>query len=192
MHKGYDIDCVYCFYIQFNKEVSLQNTQVCFQISCPSFEVLNLLFVCHQCDTNIIKRAGRQKYIHKDTQKVPYHLVVNDFLKWGCSFSKWNTSGMPHSSKVAPLVAPCKEFQREKTSRLPDGELTTAFHCLRGNFQIPMLTYLVVFSFHLHACGLCVCVYLHIYSSCLHVPVPGDPIFLHYCRGKHAARVLAL
>lgn len=75
---------------------------------------------------------------------------------------KWNSSGMPHSSKAAPFVASCKEFRREKTSRLPDGELPTAFHCLRGNFQKPMLSYLAMFPFHVHSCGCYVCLFAHI------------------------------
>lgn len=58
VHMAYGVDCVCHFYISFNKEVSLQNSQVCFKISCLAFEILHLLFVCHLCDTNITVRAG--------------------------------------------------------------------------------------------------------------------------------------
>lgn len=94
---------------------------------------------------------------------------------------------MPYSSKAALLVASCKEFQREKTSRLPDVELPTAFHCLRGNFQNPILNP----SIFIPVSVVCVC--LHTYSLCLHVPISVDHYcLLHYCRGKHAAKVLTL
>lgn len=67
-NMGYGIDCVSCSYVSFNKEVSLQNTQVCFEVSCPSFEALHLLFACRWCDTMTTERAVRQKHVHKDTQ----------------------------------------------------------------------------------------------------------------------------
>lgn len=85
-NMGYGIDCVSCSYVSFTKEVSLQNIQVCFEVSCPSFEALHLLFACCWCDTMTIERAARQKHVHKDTQEVPYHLFVNNFPKWECSF----------------------------------------------------------------------------------------------------------
>lgn len=65
-NMGYGIDCVSCSYISFTKEVSLLNTQVCFEVSCLSLEV-----ACCHCDTTITERAARQKHVHKDTREVP-------------------------------------------------------------------------------------------------------------------------
>lgn len=69
LHMVYSMGCVCHFYISFNKEVSLQNSQVCFKISCLTFEILHLLFVCHQCDTNITERAGAQDCILQGPSK---------------------------------------------------------------------------------------------------------------------------